>query len=294
MTTCDNSLQNNYERELALHAEARTALRDARSKADAEQSLRESAEASLESCKTEFETKEATWQADRTNLEKALQQSKDRLDGLQRQNQLLHEQMTSLSETVEKFQSDRTSQLVGNEDDTASVDKQLAELRELLRFKQSECVMLIADVSSAKRAAERERTAAEMAKKSLDEARSELKVLRDSTKEGESAAAGKDLEELRNKLKASDDQLVLVRESNTMLREETQRLTKKLSDVQNECKELKTAALPNNEKLSKLEVEKAALEAEKTSLSREVDAWKNRVHSLVSKFNQVRSLYLSL
>ena len=44
------------------------------------------------------------------------------------------------------------------------------------------CTMLEADLSSAKRESERERTAAELAKKSLEEARSELKILRESNK----------------------------------------------------------------------------------------------------------------
>jgi nucleoprotein TPR len=39
--------------------------------------------------------------------------------------------------------------------------------------------------------------------------------------------------------------------------------------------------------MKSMEVERASLEAEKESLSREVDAWKNRVHNLVSKFNQI-------
>lgn len=285
-----NFFQSNYERELALHAEARTALRDSRSKAESEQALRESAEASLLSSKSEFEAKESTWRGEKIKLEQSAQQAKARLDDLQRQNHLLHEQLTNLSETVDKFQADRTSQLVGEKD--GSVDKQLADFRELLQFKQSECVMLLAELASSKRATERERTASEMAKKSLDEARSELKMLRESCKESDSSASEKEVHDLRSKLEATGDQLVLLRESNAMMREETQRLTNKLSELQTECNELKTSASPNNEKLMKLEVEKASLEAEKTSLTREVEAWKNRVHSLVSKFNQVR-LFIS-
>ena len=276
---------------MALHAEARNALRDARSKAESEQSLRKTAKAALESKKAEFEANESVWQSEKIKLEEMSEQAKARYEDLQRQNNLLHEQLTSLSEKVEKFQSDRTSELVV-EKECSAVDKQLTDMRELLQFKQSECVMLLADLASSKRTAERERTAAEMTKKSLEEARSEIKVLRDGSKEGSSAPVDKGTSELRNQLNTANDQLVLVRESNTMLREETQRLTKKLSDVEAECKELKTAASPNNEKLSNLEVEKAALVAEKDSLSREVDAWKNRVHSLVSKFNQVRSCYI--
>lgn len=199
--------------------------------------------------------------------------------------------MSSLSTTVEKFQNDKTSQLVGDEscEQDASNDKsQLSDLRELLRFKQSECAMLEADLASAKRAAERERTATELAKRSLEESRSELKVLLESNKEGGIVTAEKDLSELRTKLNQAEEQLVLIGESNKTLREDSERSKKKLTEVLLEFSEAKAAAAPQTEKINSMEVEKASLESEKASLLREVDAWKQRVHSLVSKFNQVR------
>ena len=149
--------------------------------------------------------------------------------------------------------------------------------------------MLEADLSAAKRASERERTAAELAKRSLEEARSELKVLRESSsgESGNAQSTEKDMDDLRAKLKASEEQLQLIRESNTMLREQSQKVSKKLSEMQSKFDSLKTSTAPQTEKVKSMEVEKAALIAEKESLSREVDAWKNRVHSLVSKFNQI-------
>ena len=163
--------------------------------------MRETAESTLESRKAEFEAKESAWQADKIKLEESTQQAKLRYEDLQKQNHLLHEQMTSLSENVEKFQADRTSELVGDKQNAESTDKQLTDLRELLQFKQSECVMLLADLASSKRTAERERTAAEMAKKSLEEARSELKVIRDN-KDTVDSTSEKDTGDLRNQLKA--------------------------------------------------------------------------------------------
>ena len=50
-------------------------------------------------------------------------------------------------------------------------------LMNYLDSKQSECAMLEADLASAKWASEREHTAAELANRSLKEARSELKAI---------------------------------------------------------------------------------------------------------------------
>eukprot|EP00957_Ditylum_brightwellii_P200309 15271190-Ditylum_brightwellii.AAC.1 len=79
---------------------------------------------------------------------------------------------------------------------------------------------------------------------------------------------------------------MLLRESNILLREEFERKSSKLTSVEKELVEAKKAVIPVEAKSRELEVDKAALEAEKASLVREVNAWKNRVQSLVTKFNQ--------
>jgi len=50
---------------------------------------------------------------------------------------------------------------------------------------------------------------------------------------------------------------------------------------------LKFSAAQQTEKMKCMEVKRASLEAEKESLLREVEAWKNRVHNLVFKINQI-------
>jgi nucleoprotein TPR len=290
----------NYERELALHAEARAALRDARSGMESEQRLRDTIESQLASAQAEIEAEKAAWESSKKKLEESLLEAKSRLDDMRIQNNMLHDQMASLSATVDKFQSTKASALMGKEPSPDGAEEnagaagavgetQLSDLRELLRFKQSECAMLEADLASAKRASERERTAAELANRSLEEARSDLKAMREVGKdnEGGSSASDKEMGDIRAKLNGAEEQLVLLRESNIMLREESQKVTKKLSEVQSQFDTLKFSTAPQTEKMKSMEVERASLEAEKESLSREVEAWKNRVHNLVSKFNQI-------
>eukprot|EP00985_Skeletonema_marinoi_P025688 scaffold19105_cov113-Skeletonema_marinoi.AAC.1 len=224
--------QTNYERELALHAEARSSMRDVRSELASEQTHRETAETQLLSAQRDFETEKASLNEAKMKLEQSVQEGKTRLDDLRSQNNLLHDQMTTLSTTVEKIQSEKESQVSGDGPAEGNV-KQVSDLRELLRFKQSECTMLEADLSSAKRESERERTAAELAKKSLEEARSELKILRESNKAGiDGSKSVMELNDLRSKLKSAEEQLVLLKESNTTLREQSTKMSKQLKDVQ--------------------------------------------------------------
>ena len=290
----------NYERELALHAEARAALRDARSGMESEQRIRKTIESQLTSAQAEMEAEKVAWESSKAKLEESLLEARSRLDDMRTQNNMLHDQMASLSATVNKIQSTKAAALMKNEtlgdsaekstDVTGAVlEKQLSDLRELLRFKQSECGMLEADLASAKRASERERTAAELTNRSLEEAMSELKALREQDKDniGGISASEKAMSDLREKLKSAEEQLVLLRESNTMLREESHKVTKKLFELQSQFDTLKSSTAPQTKMINNMEVERASLEAEKESLSREVEAWKNRVHNLVSKFNQI-------
>ena len=130
--------------------------------------------------------------------------------------------------------------------------------------------MLEADLASAKRASERERTAVELANRSLEEARSELKAMQEVGKgnDGGCSASDKEIGDLRAKLNGAKEQLVLLRENNIMLCEESQKVTKKLSEVQSQFDMLKFSANPQTEKMKSMEVERASLEAENESLSR--------------------------
>jgi len=78
-----------------------------------------------------------------------------------------------------------------------------------------------------------------------------------------------------------------MRESNQLLREETEKLSKSVSTLETDLNDTKVVFEPTVQKCHELEVDKAALEAEKSSLAREVEAWKDRVKSLVSKFHQI-------
>ena len=131
--------------------------------------------------------------------------------------------------------------------------------------------------------------AVDLADRSIEEARSELKTMREVDKgnDGGYSASDKEIGDLCAKLNGAEEQLILLCKNNIMLREESQKVTKKLSEVQFQFDTLKFSTAPQTERMKSMEVERASLEAEKESLSREIEAWKNRVHNLVSKFNQI-------
>jgi hypothetical protein len=96
--------------------------------------------------------------------------------------------------------------------------------------------MLEADLVSAKQASERELLAAELANRSLEEARSKLKAMQEIGKDnvGGTSAYKKEMADLHAKLNGTEESLVLFQKSNTMLCEESQKVVKKLSEVQSQ------------------------------------------------------------
>lgn len=209
---------------------------------------------------------------------------------------MLHSQLETLGELAEKNQESRVSAAAEGEAglsaessdaEVAALNKTISELREVVRFLRSEKEMNQAQLDAAKRTAERERSAAAVIKRSLDEARAELEIL---SRAGQEKAEGSDTKELAARLQSTEDQIKLLRDSNQLLREENEKLQKSVTSLENELDASKKSLQPGQKRLHDLEVEKASLEAEKASLNREIESWKGRVQSLVTKFNQVSTL----
>ena len=74
---------------------------------ESEQRLRETIEAQLASAQSDIEVEKVAWES----LNKKLDQVK--IDDMHIQNKMLHDQMASLSVTVDKFQSTKASALMG-------------------------------------------------------------------------------------------------------------------------------------------------------------------------------------
>ncbi len=250
--------------------------------------LYENAEVQISSMKEEISTKDKMFDDLRNQLEKALQDSEKKIGEVTEQNKILHDQIKGMGEKVDSIQLEKIAEDGnvdnGNEDSPIiiTLKKQLKDLREVVGYMRSESEISATQLQSARLAAERERASSDIMKKSLEEARGELETLQKNLSSDSNA------NNLQIKLKESGDQLTLLRESNKLLREECEKVSNKVKVLLVEIDDAKNAVKPSNEKCRGLEVEKAALLADKSSLMREVDVWKDRVTSLVSQFHQVR------
>lgn len=226
---------------------------------------------------------------EKMSLESTLKDFEKNLKDTRAQNVLLHGQLEKIGDQIESLQGGKNTEESGtagegSSDEIMNSQKTISELREVVKFVRSEKDMVQAQLDSARRTAERERAAAALAKRSLDEARAELKILQENTQGGGSIA---DVDELKEKLRNAEEQSRLLGESNSHLRQEMTKLEAKFSTTIEELEKTKKAAQPTEKRQQELETDKAGLLSEKESLLREINDWKGRVQSLVTKFNQV-------
>jgi len=287
--------QSNYERELSLHAAVRTELRTAREENEKANRLRNDALDEAASLQSKFKIQESHLEVEKSKREEIEKEFEEKIKSSRAENSLLHSQLEKINDQIENMQSRYTS--VSEEAESKSEDvpgdeemmrlrMTVSELRELVKFVRAEKDAMQGQLDSVKRTTERERTKASVARRTAEETQAELDALQESVKntndgvsEGGTSVA--------DKLKMSEEQSRLLSDSNAHLQQQVQALQSNLANTRQEVEEAKKALQPAADTQKQLESDKAVLLAEKESLFREINDWKGRVQSLVSKFNQV-------
>lgn len=296
--------QNNYESELVKHAAACTKLRAVQEDAEKDILRRREAEERLEMVHMQIEEERKLMEDKKNTFDKTVKDLEKSLEDSRAQIDILHRQLASQGDELEKLQSERMDAATaddapGGETDSGTGDASLrkeieelhsqrSELREMLRYVRSEHEASKAQADAARHTAEREKATAAVTKHALDEARAELKVAQSSLANA-SQSDGSREKDLADKLDAANEQVTLLSESNKLLREDTDKMRVTTSSIQDELATLKSSIAPKEKKTRELESEKAALEAEKASLIRQLEDWEQRMRTVISSTNQVRS-----
>lgn len=285
-----SSTQDNYERELKLHSQARSALRTLREQSEKDIQYKQAADEKIASLNQSLMIEQEKVQKKTEEMSEAVKVLEKRLDASKAENNVLHAQLEGVNQMVEKLQSDRVAGAAEGTtaltDDSQALHKQISELREVVKYLRSDNEMIQTQLDTTKRTIDREKAAGSVLKSSLEQVRAELKAFQDSSGNSESEVAKK-LDEATAQISDAEEQLRLLRDSNKVLRDENGKSASLLAEARQEVTRLKEAAKPLEKAGHDATVRIVQLEAEKDSLSREVTAWKSRVESLVSKFNQV-------
>jgi nucleoprotein TPR len=191
--------QENYERELNLHSAARTSVREARDELEAEKRLRANFENEGAAVKNEVAAMQAVYDSEKEKLVKSVSELEEQLELSRKQNGLLHSQIKVLGDAADKLGE-------GAKGGGGAASDAESELRQLVSFMKNENEMAESKVQVLKHELECERAACSVAKRSLDEARSVLK-LRDEQDAADLAKGGdgdKKIAEDANQVRASE------------------------------------------------------------------------------------------
>ncbi len=288
LQTSASAAYENYERELQLHAKSERELREEKKNVTL-----------LTKKLDEYEIRFAELSAECFKLERKLSEEqqktaeevshyKEDLRVLQQTNDLLHSNLQSIGSQVEKIHSSNLSineehQFVSeslNGSEVTLLRKSCSELREVLKFMKADKDMLEARLSISEAENNRHQNQTQSLLKTIDQLRLELKSEIDQKSKVRS-------EEEFQRIVAEVTQLNIVRESNAHLRSENEELVKRVQQLSHELMIEKAKLDPLQDSVRRLSAEKESLELVNDQLTNDVSYWRNRLQTLVSRYNEI-------
>ena len=310
------SAQENYDRELQLHAASVTSLRQYEAESDQLKNQLINLQNQYTDLMTSSIQKEKAYEDNIRMYVTTQEEHKNRINELSQMNELLHNQIQSLSIQVERSQHKRMSTVGDNNSNSndiitsdpevtstgISLDtntsstfngttndvqreiielrKHASELREVIRYMKREKDTIDAKLSVAESESSRYLSSMNTLQKLLDQTKVELKKEMEKNKSIHS-------ETEFQKLLLEVTQLNIIRESNAHLRSENEELAKKIAIQKNEIEKLTLEMTPLLDKQRQIEMSKLALEKERDALAQDASYWKDRLHTLVSRYHDV-------
>ncbi|ORY77283.1 hypothetical protein BCR37DRAFT_382747 [Protomyces lactucae-debilis] len=258
--------QQNYENELVKHAEAAQALRAVR---DSHRSLHDeiaSLRQTVDSADQNLEAERRAWGSQRDLYQREIVDLKNRLQELQAQNELLHEQYQSSSIIQSTRDGSRATGTEEHLDSNTPVlikylrrEKEVAENKlELLQIENKRSLQQLSRLA-----------------KSKDDLEKQLAIERERSL-GAPAQLGHSATESN-----------ILRESNTTLRAETESLRSKLVACENKLTSTLAQIEPLQERLAIAEAEFSAKDAQVKLLEADNDRWKQRTQSILEKYERI-------
>ncbi|KAG8753074.1 hypothetical protein FRC12_011679, partial [Ceratobasidium sp. 428] len=229
-----------YERELLAHAEALKQINQLKSTISTLQGEVRKATSASDTAVAKLQSSEASWGRQKETMEKEASELTSRVQALQQQNALLHNQLEDVNTQAAKIRqtASAAAESLAVDSGDADADAKMQQLRDVIAFvrKEKEIVDLqlhLAQVDNTRIKSEIERLNA-----SLDETRTTL--LKERAQAAESSVSSTQHAELVDKI----NQLNILRESNSTLRAESEANRKRAERFQSQLLRLKTEQEP--------------------------------------------------
>lgn len=281
----------NYEHQLQLHAVAEKSFKTLQVEySQVNQELALTKERNTEISASAIR-REKLFEEEKIKLESSCNELKSEMESLRVTNDLLHSQVQSLGVQVEKLSETKATAALSTEqsstessagvlEEVKELQGKSSELREVLRYVKRERDILEAKLSVSETENSRYSSTISSLQRQLDEVKSELKRELDRRTTVRS-------EDEFTKLMAEVTQLTIVRESNAHLRLENEELSKRVNGLTHDLDRERSENAPLKDSIRILTAEKEALEKNVQSTETSAAYWKDRLHLLVSRYNDV-------
>lgn len=277
-----------YEAELLAHAEDVRALASVKEQLDLVRTSILEAQKAKETAEGNLAGSTDSWARQKELLEREKEELKKVIQEVRGQNEALHKHLESLQAQAKSIrQATGVSESAGIEqaanvgDVSITSQSDNEELHEVIRYLRREKEIVDLQVELREQECARLRQSVEHTQRSLDEARMQLSQEREQNA-GANASA-KQHEELMEKI----NQLSILRESNSTLRDETERGQRKVQTLEAKVESLTRELDPIREELRIKTVELEACQNQLRLSQEDKKRWQGRTQSILQQYNRI-------
>ncbi|KAG7395652.1 hypothetical protein PHYBOEH_003371 [Phytophthora boehmeriae] len=287
-----DSTQENYERELQLHAAEVAKASSSRKEMDEIRKAMRSREADITTLNAKVLSIENESRVKQETLQKRLDEAVEAKNAIVEQNKLLHSQLERAAAQVRRAHEQEMLKAIGSSQQDAGEgtattdkhDKEIDDLRSVVAYLRRESEIAESKLELAQQEVQRGNAQIFSLESTIERLRGEIKSLSDAA-----AATGKPatLSADDEKRVAQLEQLSLLRESNATLRDENQKNLAKLKEEASKARDLEAKLVPLQNAEAALKTQVASLKQEIVTLNDANARWKQRVDQLVEKYQQI-------